>query len=588
MIARSMACSPGWTDCRLIAVGVVGLVIVCTQARAQADKPASPTANNAVAVAASASAAPTFEREIKPLFRKRCTGCHNARNLEDPNTGAGLNLETYSATLKGTAEHGVISAGRPSDSLLFQRLVTEDLDARMPQNGRPLQPADLVLVKTWIEQGAIRGEVVVEASNATVSRVDANRRVRRPTNPLDILIPTENNLPATSLIEPARTGKLEVVAKVGPLPAVTALTIRGDLRELAIGSQGMVVLWDLVDGKPTATVSGIPGTVQSLVFSRDDRKLIVSGGLPGRSGLVRIYDLSSRPPRLVLELTGHSDVVRAAALDAEERRLVSASYDHTARIWDLQTGKTLKVIGGHSDVVNEAAFSLDGKSVVTVSKDRSVKRFDAATGAESRTYGGMNEEILALAIRPDGKGFISSGVEPQLRWWEFDAERPEKTNGGHGGPVLRLSFSRDGKRLLSVSGDGTARIWDGKSGVSQRTLANLGDWQYAGALSANGALAATGGWNGVIRLWDADTGKPRGVILLAANTADESAEWLAVSPWGEIAGSASMLAQLRLRVGGVESTSTALKDWFTREQLGSAFAIATQPPTLPPQKPRKP
>ena len=49
--------------------------------------------------------------------------------------------------------------------------------------------------------------------------------------------------------------------------------------------------------------------------------------------------------------------------------MVTASVDRTARLWDAASGKELAVLQGHKDPVRSAAFSPDGAKVVTASDD---------------------------------------------------------------------------------------------------------------------------------------------------------------------------------------------------------------------------
>jgi hypothetical protein len=56
--------------------------------------------------------------------------------------------------------------------------------------------------------------------------------------------------------------------------------------------------------------------------------------------------------------------------------VVTASWDHTARLWDVESGKQVGVLRGHDDVVTSAAFSPDGRRVVTASYDRTARLWD--------------------------------------------------------------------------------------------------------------------------------------------------------------------------------------------------------------------
>ena len=82
----------------------------------------------------------------------------------------------------------------------------------------------------------------------------------------------------------------------------------------------------------------------------------------------------------VLTLTG-GGTVTSAAFSPDGSRIVTASWDKTARIWDAATAQEIAVLRGH-DSVYSAAFSPDGSRIVTASPDETARIWDAATGKE--------------------------------------------------------------------------------------------------------------------------------------------------------------------------------------------------------------
>ena len=62
---------------------------------------------------------------------------------------------------------------------------------------------------------------------------------------------------------------------------------------------------------------------------------------------------------------GHSDWVFKVSWSPDERWLLTASADKTARMWDAMTGKLRHTFEGHIDHVHDACFSPDGERVVT-------------------------------------------------------------------------------------------------------------------------------------------------------------------------------------------------------------------------------
>ena len=69
--------------------------------------------------------------------------------------------------------------------------------------------------------------------------------------------------------------------------------------------------------------------------------------------------------------------VYSAAFSPDGSRIVTASWDKTARIWDAASAKEIAVLRGHDGVVNSAAFSPDGSRIVTASADNTARIWDA-------------------------------------------------------------------------------------------------------------------------------------------------------------------------------------------------------------------
>jgi WD40 repeat protein len=78
----------------------------------------------------------------------------------------------------------------------------------------------------------------------------------------------------------------------------------------------------------------------------------------------------------------------SAAFSPDGKRVVTASDDNTARLWDADTGKEAAVLKGHTNRVWSAAFSPDGKRVVTASADNTARLWDADTGKEAAVLKG--------------------------------------------------------------------------------------------------------------------------------------------------------------------------------------------------------
>jgi WD40 repeat protein len=122
----------------------------------------------------------------------------------------------------------------------------------------------------------------------------------------------------------------------------------------------------------------------------------------------------------VAVLAGHTDGVNAAAFSSEGSRIVTASADNTARVWDASTGALDAVLAGHTDRVLGAAFSRDNSRMVTASADDTARIWDAATGAALATLRGHAGAVAAAAFGADGSRIVTASADRTARVWQLD------------------------------------------------------------------------------------------------------------------------------------------------------------------------
>ena len=132
----------------------------------------------------------------------------------------------------------------------------------------------------------------------------------------------------------------------------------------------------------------------------------VHPGLAAEDALRRI--LLTHTERAVLR--GHEREVCSAQFSPDSQRIVTASEDKTARVWDAATGQELVVLRGHDGRVRSAQFSPDGRYIVTASWDGTARVWDTATGRELAVLRGHEGMVDSAQFLPDVSGVSSLRV----------------------------------------------------------------------------------------------------------------------------------------------------------------------------------
>ncbi len=170
----------------------------------------------------------------------------------------------------------------------------------------------------------------------------------------------------------------------------------------------------------------------------------------------------------------------SVAFSRDGKRLLTGSYDNTARLWDVESGETLRVFKGHTWWVWSAVFSPDEQRVVTASQDGSAIVWSVAGEEKSAPFTAHAGPVYSAAFSPDGRYVATAGYDKRILVWRPDEVRPFDFNtlasnksgvdhkfvalNGHQAPVRCVRFSTDGRTLLSGSHDNTVKLWDLGSG----------------------------------------------------------------------------------------------------------------------------
>lgn len=216
-------------------------------------------------------------------------------------------------------------------------------------------------------------------------------------------------------------------------------------------------------------------------------------------------------------LRGHTNKMIYNQFSPDSKLLISSSWDKTARVWDVASGKEVRELSGHTDIVQKAYFSQDGRYTVTLGDDFSARLWDFNTGRSLQSFKGHRGDVTHAAITADGQRVVTTSLDNTARLYDSQTGNLIADLTGHKAGVLFAAFSPDGKHLVTTSADKTAILWNGESGRQVAVLSGHGADVTHAAFSPDNNLLATVSDDNTGRIWNAETGSlskilPRGTI----------------------------------------------------------------------------
>jgi WD40 repeat protein len=331
----------------------------------------------------------------------------------------------------------------------------------------------------------------------------------------------------------------------------------------------------ILSSQVRVTLRGHTNSVNGVAFSPDGKRLATASA----DHTAKVWDTESG--KELFTLRGHTNSVNGVAFSPDGKRLATASADQTAKVWDAESGKELFTLRGHSSSVNDVAFSPDGKRLATASQDHTAKVWDTESGKELFTLRGHTNSVNGVAFSPDGKRLATASEDQTAKVWDAESGK-ELFTLRDSGPVYSVAFSPDGKRLATASkafspdgkrlatasADDTAKVWDAESGKELFTLRGHSSSFFDVAFSPDGKRLATASEDQTAKVWDAESGKE--LLTLRGHT--NSVNGVAFSPDGKRLATASQ--DQTAKVWDAESGQELLT---LRGQSDPVYSVAFSP-----------
>jgi len=212
-----------------------------------------------------------------------------------------------------------------------------------------------------------------------------------------------------------------------------------------------------------------------------------------------VSTLSASPA--AADMRGHGGLVRSLAMSPDGGRIITASFDYTARVFDFVEHRELGVLEGHEEPVNNALFLPDGDHALTASADGTLVLWNLKSFSPAATLKGHENRVQDVAVSPDGRFAVSGGWDARAILWDLESGE-QRLSVKLPVAVTGVAFADGGKTFITGSRDGMVRWWRVSDGIALGKFKAHGLGLAHFKVSADGSRLITAGLNEPVRLWD--------------------------------------------------------------------------------------
>lgn len=218
------------------------------------------------------------------------------------------------------------------------------------------------------------------------------------------------------------------------------------------------------------------------------------------------------------ELRGHSGWVTSIdTTHVDPNMIISSSRDKSIIVWNIlheegNYGEARKALHGHNHFVEEVIISSDGQFALSASWDATLRLWDLNAGVTTRRFVGHKKDVLSVAFSNDNRQIVSGARDKEIRLWNTLGECKftiSANNGGHTEWVscVRFSPSTENPLIVSAGWDKLVKVWNLTNCKLRTNLQGHTGYLNVVTVSPDGSLCASGGKDGIAMLWDLTEGK---------------------------------------------------------------------------------
>jgi WD40 repeat protein len=207
---------------------------------------------------------------------------------------------------------------------------------------------------------------------------------------------------------------------------------------------------------------------------------------------------------LLRTLEGHRGGIGAISIVPGGHWAISASDDHTLKVWDISSGTPVHGFDRHSHWLRSVAALPNGRHAISACAQY-LRVWELSTGDEISRIPAERHAFRAIALLPGGDRVVTVATDGTIRVYSLATGRPTITIDWHGSSGRVVAPLRDGHGTIVGYGDGAVRLWDIEHGTLTKSLGQTDASITAVAVSDDRAF--TGDEAGRIQAWDLRSGR---------------------------------------------------------------------------------
>lgn len=278
------------------------------------------------------------------------------------------------------------------------------------------------------------------------------------------LVAMATNAPALRIVDPL--APLDVQLLEGHTDLLNCVDASEDGMWLLSGSKdGDARLWHYTDGQfePYAVFSGHAGSVTACALPKHIE------GVP-RFVVTASTDLTVKKWKVAAgavkasEYTrrAHDKEINAVAVSPNDELFATASFDKTAKVWDVAHGETVGVLKGHKRGVWDVHFCQYDKLVATAAGDKTAKVWLVGDYRCVGTFEGHTNAVQRVRFANRNRQLVTSGADGLVKVWTV-ADSECTTLDNHANRIWALDVRDDGRELVTADADGYISLWTDNS-----------------------------------------------------------------------------------------------------------------------------